>query len=441
MHFHTTENPAYNIMESYAPLIALPPELWDHVIGELSSDPPSLRACGLTQRTWVSSTRRHLFKEIELKGSADCRRFRDILLLSAALGTGIAQHVCDITLSKIRLRLGFSADSVTTDVPLLEEILSSLPNVICLRLDDVDVSYAPARPSTRVHGYPDKPLQSLFTLPRLQTLYLVALVFNSPFDTMMLLAAFPQASSLHLRFCVHMDGAPMHWPPQLPENEETDQLMCIRELTVAAMTETACVMSALRQPPFSCALRKLQWSQFSTDDEDSLLLDIVQEVEGTLEELEIHCAAGSELFEKMDLSNHRHLISLRVAAMRMMDTEPIEFHPSFPTFLSRTPISLRALHLPISLALSRTDGIVPWSIVDWTKCDEALRFVHSRNPLLVAYLRLYFGLRQDGRLPETVQPLTSRFSSALRAGVRVRLVVGGYIPGPGGSVPEEQFWL
>ena len=235
-------------MNSYSPLTTLPPELWDHVIDELSSDPPSLRVCGLTQRAWVSSTRRHLFKAIRIRGSADCKCFRDILLSSATLGTGISQHVSDVTLTKVRLRLGFSADSVTTDVPLLEEIFSNLPDVVCLRLDDVDVSYAPAQRvmSRRPDSYPVKPLQSLFTLPRLQTLHLVSLVLESPFDTILLVAAFPQVSILHLLCCLHMDRAPVRWPPQLPENEEPEQLTCIRELTVAAMTETARVLGALR---------------------------------------------------------------------------------------------------------------------------------------------------------------------------------------------------
>ncbi|KAH9835345.1 uncharacterized protein C8Q71DRAFT_114450 [Rhodofomes roseus] len=428
----------------------LPPELWDHVIDELSSNCPALRACGLTHRAWVASTRRHLFRAVKLNTIAGCEQFRELVLASSSVGTGIAQYVCDVTLTKVRLRLDRPDDPMVSNVPPLERTLSMLPNVSCLWLDDVDVKWWPELPGTDPldNGYPDRPLRSLFTLPRLRTLHVLSVVFDSISDIVLLLAAFPQASSFQLRYLLPIHSGPGYWPPQLPENMRTDAqpVICIRDLTVAALTETARLLSALKRPPFECALQKLHWGLMPhiftrRADEESLFMTIVREASSTLKELEVHCMANSIVFAEMDLSLHSHLRMLRVALLSTTDVESNTFPPTFSTLLSRTPDTLRALHLPIQLSVS-SDGIPLWSFMDWPSVDETLALLHKRNPLLVVYLRLFCGLRLNARLPEVVQPLMSRLSTALRAGLRVRVSLGGYTPGPAGeSVPDEYYWL
>ncbi|KAH9916156.1 uncharacterized protein B0H18DRAFT_1124452 [Fomitopsis serialis] len=208
-------------MEPQTLHIALPPELWDPIVDELSSDRSALRAFSLTQRAWVASTRRRLFKAIELRGTERCERFRDILISSSSVGTGVAQWVSDVTLSVVRLRLDVPEDAEASDIPLLEETLSRLPNVDSLQLYDVDVKCGPESQTdgdARLEeGYPDRPLRSLFTLPKLRLLALKSISFGSPFDTMLLISAFPQISSLNFLYLYHprLDVDPTHWPPQL----------------------------------------------------------------------------------------------------------------------------------------------------------------------------------------------------------------------------------
>ncbi|KAH9835341.1 uncharacterized protein C8Q71DRAFT_765306 [Rhodofomes roseus] len=448
-------------MEARTLRLVLPPELWDHVVDNLSSDRPSLGACGLTQRAWVASTRRHLFHDIILKGTARCEQFRELIIASSSTGTGIARYVCDVMLKDVCLHVHVSRLEYpnTSDVPLLEKTLSLLPNVDCLCLWDVDVQWwevLTARTGDALDGgYPDLPLQSLFTLPRLQTLYVSPCVaFDSLSDLVLLLAAFPQASSLQLHDLSVKHPGPARWPPLLPWNRNVDHesLICIRNLCVTTFREMARLRSALRQPPFRCALQKLSWTfrpiHFVEPEEDvDTLMDVLRDAESTLEELKIICIAQSNfdvfpaLSTRMDLSLQSRLRILRVHLLYAMEATSNPYQMSFPVCLSRTPTSLRALHLDIQLSTSPDNTTLP--PLDWSSLDDTLTLLHKKNPSLVVYMRFDYGLlRQNGRLPEAAQPLRSQISSALRVGLRVRLVVGGYTCGRGHSVLQDKlYWL
>ena len=144
----------------------------------------------------------------------------------------------------------------------------------------------------------------------------------------------------------------------------------------------------------------------------------------------------------MDLSRHSRLKSLCIAAVHSMNTPSAMFSPSFPLFLLRVSDSLRALHLPIYLVLPPTTGNCPWSFVDWAQYDAVFAHLHKYKPELALHLHLHFRLLPGGCLPPVAEPLAVRLSSALRAGMRVKLIIAGSVPGPGGySIPEEHHWL
>ncbi|KAH9917326.1 uncharacterized protein B0H18DRAFT_38525 [Fomitopsis serialis] len=410
-------------MEPPTSQIELPPELWDYIIEESSSDRSALRACGLTQRAWVATTRRHLFKAIELKGAAGCEQFLDIILSSSSIDTGITQCVCDVTLTKVRLRLDALDDREASDIPLIEEMLSRLPNIDCLRLVAVDVKCGPRK----MHAddgldeeSSEKTLRPLFTLPKLRALHLMSIVFDSPSDTMRLLAAFPQASSLQLKHVLYL---PTRQPRPATSVGKAGHTMCIQELSFAALTDTVGLLGALRRPPFKFkfALQKLICALFSSLDEVPVLLEVIGESESTLEELEVHCGPKSDLFEKMDLSRHSRLKSLRVAVMGMMDIDSAALHPSLSPLLSRTPSSLRALHLPVDLSLS-PDGTPPWQFMDWPSLDEALTLLHEKSALdrlrasLLRSAEGYQPLAAGGAATGIADTLRSAFRTACPSG-------------------------
>ncbi|KAH9928087.1 uncharacterized protein B0H18DRAFT_1001337 [Fomitopsis serialis] len=73
----------------------LPPELFDESIDHLWDDPKSLAACALTCRSWVGTSRLHLFRTVRIQNADQCARFA-ALLQSAPV---IAQCVRRFTVS------------------------------------------------------------------------------------------------------------------------------------------------------------------------------------------------------------------------------------------------------------------------------------------------------------------------------------------------------
>ncbi|KAH9917296.1 uncharacterized protein B0H18DRAFT_1034819 [Fomitopsis serialis] len=344
----------------------------------LSSNFPTLRACALTQRAWVSRTRRYLFKA----------SITNIIHSSSSTGTGVAQCVRD--------------DPEASDIPLLE-----------------------------------KPPQSLFTLLRLQTLHVMSTTLDSASDILLLLIAFPQVSCLHLReLRPPLQSLLLHGPARLPasRNATSDSKICIREMSIASSTHPVplWVLSVLRQPPFKCAFQKFVWGWSSDRAEETSFLGMVDEAKDTLEELTVHCAANSGLLETMDLSQHSLLKFLGVVLIRSqtVDLPTYKFPPTFLVFLSRTPNSLRALHVPIIQTLL-SNGAPQWSFMDWPRFDETLALLHKRNPHLVVSIVLTLGLERGNKhwAPRVVKslvvrPLLSRLHCSLLAGLHVRLVFG-----------------
>jgi len=225
-----------------------------------------------------------------------CRQFRDMLRSSSSTGTGITRCVREVVLTKVRLRLDVPEDPEASDIPLLEEIFSTLPNVTHLLLDNVVVECMPETHSGDAldDGYPDKPLRSLFTMPRLRTLYIDSVSLRSASDAVLLLAAFPQVSSLYLRDPqMPRVYGPVRWPPELPENRKADSMICIRELTVERCICTGPLLTALRHPPFKCAFRKLDWDMAYHEEEEGHFQELVDESRATLKNFVVYWFADS----------------------------------------------------------------------------------------------------------------------------------------------------
>ena len=148
------------------------------------------------------------------------------------------------------------------------------------------------------------------------------------------------------------------------------------------------------------------------------------------------------VFDKMDLSRHSRLKSLCIAAVHSINTPTAMFSSSFPLFLLRVPDNLRALQLPIYLVVPPEIGNCPWTFVNWEQYDALFAQLHRYKPELALHMHLHFRLPPGGAVPPVAEPLAMRLSSALRAGMRVKLIIAGFVPGTGGySIPEEHCWL
>ena len=76
-------------------LPVLPPELVDETIDHLWDDHKALRACGLTCRSWVPSSRLHLFRTIQLRTAEDCIKLSTLVQTSPIISHCIRKLAID----------------------------------------------------------------------------------------------------------------------------------------------------------------------------------------------------------------------------------------------------------------------------------------------------------------------------------------------------------
>ncbi|KAL6305965.1 hypothetical protein BKA93DRAFT_189788 [Sparassis latifolia] len=76
-----------------------PPEIFDFIIDYLWEDLWALRACSLTCRAWLPTTRLHMFNSVYLSGARRYLPFADLLTASATSPIGLAHYVRELTLN------------------------------------------------------------------------------------------------------------------------------------------------------------------------------------------------------------------------------------------------------------------------------------------------------------------------------------------------------
>lgn len=107
---------------SYAP--RLPPELYDRILDHLHDDPRALSACSLTCRSWLPTSRFHLFQGVRIH-SFDYECFLGTLRSSPVIG----RYVTSLRLHDLRN-------------PFLPDIMQILQSVATLALTQLDLSDA-----------------------------------------------------------------------------------------------------------------------------------------------------------------------------------------------------------------------------------------------------------------------------------------------------------
>lgn len=75
--------------------VRLPPELCDQIIDNAWDDRETLKACCLTCKDWVPSSRYHLFRIVRLHSAKDCTEFHNLISASPS----IAYYVREFTIS------------------------------------------------------------------------------------------------------------------------------------------------------------------------------------------------------------------------------------------------------------------------------------------------------------------------------------------------------
>ncbi|KAF7332905.1 hypothetical protein MVEN_02396000 [Mycena venus] len=118
--------------------LALPHELWDAILDHLHDDRAALRAAALVCRTWVPTTRFHLFEDISLSPKCTARAAcLNALLMSpyATIAPAVRKLALPGALVPIQIR---GPNSVSRVIPLLGLVpgLARLPHLTELELSD-----------------------------------------------------------------------------------------------------------------------------------------------------------------------------------------------------------------------------------------------------------------------------------------------------------------
>lgn len=163
----------------------LPPELVDETIDHLWDDPVSLKACSLTCRSWVPSSRLHLFHTVRLRNATECTRFTSLV----ANTSSIARCVRRLTLSAEYRGVDARGQPVEDDgwIDAAAELVPKLERVSTLGLSRV--RWSALKPETRTA------FRGLFK--NVQTLFLFEVRFDTSKAVLDFLSAFPVLTSLY----------------------------------------------------------------------------------------------------------------------------------------------------------------------------------------------------------------------------------------------------
>ncbi|OCH92083.1 hypothetical protein OBBRIDRAFT_751976 [Obba rivulosa] len=165
--------------------VMLPPELVDETIDHLWDDPVSLKACSLTCRSWVPSSRLHLFRTVRLRNGTECTRFETLVTNTPA----IARCVRQLTLSAEYRGVDGQGQPVHDDewIDTAAELARKLERVTTLGLSRV--RWYALQPETQ------RAFKGLFK--NVKTLFLFEVRFDTSKDVLDFLSAFPVLASLY----------------------------------------------------------------------------------------------------------------------------------------------------------------------------------------------------------------------------------------------------
>lgn len=163
----------------------LPPELYDESIDHLWDDPAALKACSLTCRAWVPSSRLHLFRTIRLQNAAHADSFQALL----ANAPVVARCVRRLTISADYKGVDQLGRAVEDDawVSSVVSFVPKLQRVTTLGLSRL--RWHALEPETQAA------LMELFKTVR--TLFLFEVRFKASKDVLDFLCAFPVLDELY----------------------------------------------------------------------------------------------------------------------------------------------------------------------------------------------------------------------------------------------------
>ncbi|KAH8099581.1 hypothetical protein BXZ70DRAFT_942402 [Cristinia sonorae] len=283
--------------------LTLPAELIDETIDHLWDDSKALRACSLTCRGWVPSSRLHLFRTIRIRNAEDCASL--IALVNSA--PVIARCIRKLTLSAEYD--GLDGDRGREDdawVNKAADLLTRLDRVHTLALSRL--RWDALTPETK------QAFSGAFKT--VQTLLLFEVRFNASADVLGFLSEFPALDELYFHGVSWTHESynpfPAQWQMGSPEQMQLSYLFLDPRSSPTLVTEW------LLNHPVEQRLRTIQLCWREMEDVKALG-DLLQVSGSTLERLQIEFPSGlsEEVLRRnqLSISNNTNLRSLHFGGL------------------------------------------------------------------------------------------------------------------------------
>ncbi|KAH9949719.1 hypothetical protein B0H21DRAFT_87391 [Amylocystis lapponica] len=421
--------------------IFVPSELSDRIIDFLWDTPVALRACSLTCRTWLPSSRFHMFhsKSVELRRRVDWELFETILRGSAEASTGLTNYIYRIDI------LAF--DTEESDVErswlalvepgtMLHPLLAGLSAVRQLAVNGYD--YAGANLAARYPRHIHFLSNSTF-IRSITTLELRYTFFETHDDLMRILSACsPTLASLHLKDCYVRHG-PLPLVLPLPMSHiSSGSMRRIRldgDLSIdvhsfeysRSWSYWAAPLWLLQGSIYELCPRRLTWDGCFMVNEQPLLRDLLQKIASSLEHVDLTLNPGQKQIcdELVDLSPCHELVSTRITIDPCTDTVLAR---GWIRAVLKQICSTRMRELRIAIALDISDLVS--RDMHWEGIDRDLRRLGELNPQMVVHfdctIWLEYTVEPRPSTADLVADLEGHLPLSRKAGLRMVVHVTEY---------------
>lgn len=246
------------------------PEIIDVIVDNLHTDKSSLRACGLTARTWLPSSRYHLFAKVTLRPS-NILSFTKLLEYPLNNIAPMVRHLAvELETDKENTILGASLV-----LPLLPSITAHLRMIKSLSLARIDWSQCS----------PEILQNTLSNLGVVETLELNRVAVRGPEGAVDLLCAFPLLKGISIDHLLYSDG--YHHSSTLTRHRQRPSFV-INFINLHLPPPIALMAWLLRPTPIIHAIRCMSLVMHY----DTALAKILSSAGATIRQIEIDLHAG-----------------------------------------------------------------------------------------------------------------------------------------------------
>ncbi|KAI0928933.1 hypothetical protein AcV5_006345 [Taiwanofungus camphoratus] len=357
-----------------------PPELFDETIDHLWDDPKTLKACSLTCRDWVPSSRLHLFRTMRIYTAADCARF-GALLKSASV---IAQCVRTLTISAEYNGVDSEGRAVEDDawVNTAVGFLAKLTRVNTLGL--ARVRWSALLPETQ---------DAFFDMFRcVRTLFLFEVRFNASRDVLDFLSAFPYLGELYFHGVSWAHNSPR---PMIPIGKNAGTSMSNEQgrmqltyLFLDPRSSPTLVTEWLLSHPSEQHLRTIQlcWREI---ENMKAVGDLLNASGASLEKLQIEFPAGvpeeAMLQNHLSLANNTGLRALHFGGLNVEASRNFLSNQLFPwvTVMLSQIRSSRLQEVTFELEITSVHDLLH---LDWERIGRDLFREEFRGLIVMFYV-------------------------------------------------------